>query len=384
MNQRLKIRLYPTYKQKEMLEQHFNAYRFAYNLCLEYKSTLWSSYRVNVSGFDMQKELFEIRKSSDWLIKCKAECVRQAALNVEKSYKGFFKGKGFPKYKSKRTFKTFYAFQSLSFKSDKLSFFGNLIKFSTSKYYQNLIKQSRIKEIAFKQDLSGNYWATCLIDVDEIKILPQTEKSVGIDLGIKSLVVTSDGNVFDNPKYLHNAYFKLRRLQRKYAKSTKGGKNRDKIRILIARQYQKLTNQKTHYYHQISNSLLNDNQIIVIEDLNVKGMVKNGRLSRSISDASWSILTQMLEYKAKWYGREIIKVNRFFPSSKTCSNCGNVKESLLLSERIYKCDCCGFEIDRDLNAAINIRNSGLKIPEVTVENTNISSVYEAVSKNLIT
>jgi putative transposase len=161
----------------------------------------------------------------------------------------------------------------------------------------------------------------------------------------------------------------------------KGGKNREKLRIKIAKLCRKIRNQKEHYYHQITNELLSDNQTIVMETLNVKEMMQEKKLSRSISDASWGLLTQMLEYKCKWYGRELIKINKYFPSSKTCSNCGNIKETLLLSERIYKCKVCKTEIDRDLNASINIKNSGIKIPFVTVENTGISSVNEAVIIN---
>jgi putative transposase len=381
MYKRLKVKLYPTKQQTEMLENHFNGYRYCYNLCLEYKQLLWSHYKINISGFTMQAELFQIRKESGWLVKCKAECIRDAALNVYKSYKNFFKGDGFPKYKSKKGVQSFTAYQSITCKNNTLTFFKNNIKFKTSEKYNELLETHKIKQCTFKKDLCGDYWATLLIKTSDTKTLPKSKNTVGIDLGIKDLVITSEGEVFENKKFLQNNYYKLRRLQRKFAKTKKGGQNREKLRIKIAKLNRKICRQKEHYYHQITNALLRENQTIVMETLNVKGMMEEKKLSRNISDASWGLLTQMLEYKAKWYGRDLVKINRWFPSSKTCSNCGNVKETLLLSERTYKCKVCKTKIDRDLNAAINIKNTGIKIPEVTAENTCISKVNEAVIIN---
>jgi len=381
MFKRLRVKLYPTQKQKEMFNMHFDGYRFAYNLCLQYKETLWKHHKLNVSGYTMQSELFEIRKQSDWLIKCKAECIRDAALNVEKTYKKFFKGNGFPKYKSKRGEQSFTAHQSINCKNNKISFFGEKIKFKTSEKHNQLLETHKIKQCTFKKDLCGDYWATLLIETEDVKSLPKSENTIGIDLGVKDLAVTSEGQVFENKKFLQSNYFKLRKLQRRLAKTKKGGQNREKLRIKIAKLCRKIKRQKEHHYHQITNELLSDNQTIVMETLNVKSMMEEKKISRNISDASWGLLTQMLEYKCNWYGRNLIKINKWYPSSKTCSNCGNVKEKLLLSERVYNCEVCKIEIDRDLNASINIRNSGIKIPEVTVENANISSVDEAVIIN---
>lgn len=198
---------------------------------------------------------------------------------------------------------------------------------------------------------------------------------------VKDLVITSDGEVFENKKFLQNNYYKLRRLQRKFAKTKKGGKNREKLRVKIAKLNRKIVRQKEHYYHQITNQLIRENQTIVMETLGVKDMLEQKKMSRQISDASWGLLTKMLEYKCKWYGRELIKINQYYPSSKTCSGCGNVKETLLLSERVYNCDNCGLKIDRDLNASLNIKQTGIKIPKETVENTSINLVNETVIIN---
>ena len=358
-----KVRLYPTIKQKEMLEQHFNGYRFAYNLCLEYKSTLWKDYKKNISGFDMQKELFILNKEIDFLSICKVECIRDAALNVDKSYKKFFNGNGFPKFKSRKGIQSFAAYQSINIKDNKIKFFKNNIKFRTSQWLSKKLENNKIKRVTFKKDLEGKYWASLLIDKKENLELLKLEKSVGIDLGLKDLIITSDGEFFENKKYLKNQYYKLRTLQRKFAKSKKNGKNREKLRIKIANKHNKISNQRFHYYHQITNTLIRENQTICIESLKIKEMVKNRSLSKSISDVSWGLLTQMLEYKCKWYGRELIKINTYFPSSKQCSNCGNIKKELKLSERIYKCDECTYSEDRDLNASYNILKEGLRIKQ---------------------
>lgn len=383
MYKNLKIKLYPTVKQKQMLDRHFDAYRWAYNLCLEYKLTLWKHHKKNISGYDMQKELFQIRKETEWLSKCKAECVREAAQDVDKSFKKFFKGNGFPKFKSRKSEQSFHAYQSVHSISGKIKFFKNLLSYRSSQSYIQLLETNKIKKITFKRDSCGDYWAACLIELPSIKHLPKSNNSIGIDLGIKDLVITSEGQVFPNNKYLRSQEFKLRKLQRKFVKTKKGGKNREKLRKKVAKVYRKTVRQKEHYYHQITNGLIRDNQTIVMETLSAKNMMKNRKLARSISDASWGLFTSMLEYKCAWYGRKLIKINRWFPSSKTCSSCGNVKETLKLSERTYICDHCNMEMDRDINAAINIKIEGLKIPGLTTEDTDNSSADEVVSNHLI-
>lgn len=358
---RLKIRLYPSKAQKNILDTHFNGYRYAYNLSLEYKQILWRHHKISVSGYDMQRELLKVRKESDWLSKCKAECIREAGLNVDVSFNMFFKGVSqFPKFKSKKGVQSFKSYQNISCKDGRLKFFGNKIRFKESKKYNSLLETHKIKQCTFKKDLCGDYWATLLIETEKENNLSETTNCIGIDLGIKDLIITSEGQTFENKRFLISNYYKLRKLQRRFSKTKKGGCNRQKLRIKIAKLYRKITNQKEHYYHQITNELLSDNQTIVMETLNVKGMVKNRSLSKAISDSSWGMLTRMLEYKCSWNDKELIKINRFFPSSKTCCSCGNIKKELRLSDRIYECEKCLTSIDRDHNAAINILNEGIR------------------------
>lgn len=380
----IKVKLYPTVKQKQLLDRHFDAYRWCYNLCLEYKKTLWGQWKINVSGYDMAKELFQIRKETKWLSLCKAECLRESALDVESSYKKFFKGSGFPKFKSKKGKQSFTAFQSLKAKADKIYFFRNNIKYKGSERDITLLNTNKIKNITFSKDVCGDYWAPCLVELPDIERANNNSGVVGIDLGLKDLVITSDGIKYENKKYLRSQHYKLRRLQRRFSKSKKGGKNREKLRLKIAKVYRKTFRQKQHQYHNIVNDIIRDNQTIVMETLRVKNMIKNKKLSRSIADASWGMLTGILEYKCKEKGVELIKVDSFYPSSKTCSVCGNVKEKLLLSERTYNCEKCNISIDRDINAAINLKNIGLRIPEFrTVEDNGVGQSREAVSEQLI-
>lgn len=382
MNKAIKVRIYPTLKQVRVLNNHFNAYRFSYNLCLEYRTFMWDNYKISKSGYDMQKELFKIRNETGWLSSCKAECVREAALGVEKSMAYFFKGNRYPKFKSKNGKQVFYANQAIRIIGRKIKFFGLNIRFRTSKSASSELSKFEIKRVTFSRDSLNRYYASCAIDTTH-DIKNKLDGVVGIDLGIKDLISTSDGKKYDNKKELINALYCISRLHRKLSKSKKGSKNRAKISLKISKKYLKATNKKRHYYHQVSNDIIRDNQIIILEDLNISGLLKNRKLSKSISSVSWGTLLNILNYKAGWNDVKLIKINRFFPSSKKCSLCGNVKNGLLLSERTYICECCGLSIDRDINAAINIRNEGLKIPGLSVEDTVNRQANETESKRII-
>jgi len=355
MYKRLNIKLYPTIKQKIVLDNHFSGYRYCYNLCLSYKMHLWKYYKINKTGFDLQTELCQLIKEVPFLNNCKVECLRQAGLDVEKTYKKFYKGSGFPKFKSKKNKQSFIAQQSILIKKGRLSFFKNLIKFKDSDKYFNKLKSLEIKQCTFSKDKIGNYWASCLIEDNEIKMLPVVTNKIGFDLGIKDFLITSNSEFIPNNKFSIKKQYKLRKLQRKFSKTKKHGKNREKLRIKIAKLFQKITNQKQHFFHQVSNKLIRENQSINCETLKVENMIKNRKLSKSIQDVSWSSFISVLEYKCIWYNKELIRIPAFYPSSKLCSSCGNKKDDLKLSDRIYNCSC-GISLNRDLNAAINIRD----------------------------
>lgn len=356
MIKRFRIRIYPNKVQNEILNNHADAYRFLYNLCIEYKSHLYKYHKIRISGYDMQNELFSLIKEIDWMKGLKVECLRQAALDAESSFIRFYKGDGYPKFKSKIENYGFSAHQSIHIKNNKLSFFKQKIKIRTSKKYKKILSANSIRECSFKRDKLGNWFASFVIDDKSNKELPKAESKIGIDLGLNSFLTDSNGNKVENPKFLEKSEERYKKLQRKYSKSKKNGKNREKLRIRIAKIHNRVTNQKDHFCHQISNKLIFENQGINIENLKVSNMIRNGKRSKSISEVSWSKFINILGYKCNWYGRKLTKVDTFYPSSKLCSKCGNKKEKLELSERIYKCENCGLEIDRDLNAAINLAN----------------------------
>ena len=364
MLKRLNIRLYPTEKQKVVLEKHFNGYRWCYNLCLEYKTHLWEYHKKNISAYDMQSELVGLIKDVYFLNGCKVECLTRASLDVDNTFKKFYKGNGYPKFKSKRGKQSFVASQCVRIKKGNLSFFKNLIKFKTSELYLEKLSKTKIKQCTFSKDTTGKYWASCLIEDDDIKLVAKTKNNIGIDLGLTHFLITSDGEFIKNNKFSIRNQYKLRRLQRSFSKKKSGGKNREKLKIKIARLYQKITNQKKYFFHEVSNKLIRENQSISCETLKVKNMVKNRALSKAISDVSWSSFVSILEYKCLWYNKNFYKVPTFYASSKTCNNCGYKKEGLKLSERVYNCDKCGYSVQRDIGAAINIRDYRDKITRI--------------------
>ena len=218
----------------------------------------------------------------------------------------------------------------------------------------------KLMSVTVSKDTTGKYFASVLIET-EIPHFEKTGKQVGIDVGLKEFATLSNGDVIANPKWFRNNQAKLKKLQRRLSKKKKGSSRYKKNKLKVARLHKKTANQRDWFLHNVSTKIVKDFDIISIEDLNVSGMIKNRKLSKSIADVSFAKFFSMLDYKCKWYGKEIVKIPRFAPSSKTCSSCGNVKKELKLSERIYNCDVCGHLQDRDLNASININEIGVKI-----------------------
>ena len=330
-------------------------------------------YIVNSISFsEFGKYLVSLKNEYDWIKDSHSKVLQQTLINLEGAYKSFFKnGNGFPKFKSKKDNK-----QSCRFPIDAISGINgnriNITRILNNIHYKCSIKdekylnsnQSKIKSGTLTKTKSGKYYFSILIERDNDKILPIEDKVIGIDVGIKTFIVGSDGSSYKNIKIKRNNQKKLKRLNQLFSRKKKDSKNKEKSRIKLSRFHEKLNNQKEYYIHSIVNKLLNENQVIVIEDLNIKGMMSNHKLARSIQELSINRFKNILLYKSNWYNRDVIEVDKWFPSSKLCSMCGFKNDELALSDREWVCPKCQTKHDRDKNAATNIENEGKRILKI--------------------
>ena len=367
MQKAIKLRIYPDVTQADYINRLVGSCRFVYNQVLNHKISQYKEHGKSVSFGKAGKFLVELKREFEWLKESHSKVLQQSLINLEKAYKGFFKdGRGFPKFKSRKNSK-----QSCRFPSDALmGVTGNrisLIKtlknihFKCSRKDETYLNKhfSMAKSATLTKTKSGKYYLSVLIDRPTFQA-PKSNSMVGIDMGISHFVVASDGQVFDNIRIRQSNQSRLRTLNRRLSRKINGSKNREKARVNLARFHERLNNIKENYLHRVANTLLSENQAVVIEDLNVAGMVKNHKLARSIQELSLYRFRQILEYKAAWMGRVVIKVGRFYPSTKICSACGQKKDDLTLSDREWTCPACYVEHDRDVNAARNILAEGLK------------------------
>jgi putative transposase len=350
-----KYRLYPTNSQKELIHKHCGSVRFLYNLALETKTTAYLGNKVNLSRYDLQKQLVDLKKELPWLKETNSQSLQSALINLDEAYNKFFKGAGFPKFKKKTNGGSFAVPQNVIVENDLLIIpkFKEGIKMSLHRPTKGIIKSATISVTP-----TGKYFVSILCDTKEelpTKAPIKESTTIGVDLGIKDFCITSEGEVFENPKYLRKAQSKLKYVQRKYSKY-KGKRTKKKL----AKLHEDVVNKRKDFLHKVSTKLIRENQTIAIETLAVKNMVKNHNLAQAISDVSWSTFVTMLEYKADWYGKNILRIGQFAPSSKTCSNCGTINKELQLKDREWTCSNCSSVLDRDVNAAINIKSFALK------------------------
>lgn len=350
-----KYRIYPTEPQKELIAKHIGHSRFVYNLALETKNAAYISTKHNYSAFDLVKQLPELKKELPWLKEVNSQSLQQAIQNMDIAFKKFFKGSGFPKFKSKRGRQSFSIPQNVIVEDNLLIIpkFKEGIKMSLHRPTKGTIKSATISITP-----TGKYFVSILCDTKEelpTKTPIKESATIGIDLGIKDFAITSEGEVFENPKYLRKAQCKLKYVQRKYSKY-KGKRTKKKLANL----HEDVVNKRKDFLHKVSTQLIRENQTIAIETLAVKNMIKNHNLAQAIHDVSWSTFVSMLEYKADWYGKNILRIGQFAPSSKTCSNCGAINKELQLKDREWTCSNCSSVLDRDVNAACNIKSFALK------------------------
>lgn len=364
----IKIRIYPSAEQVDFINKQLGCCRFVYNNCLAFRKDSYQNEHISVSSSEAVKHITVLKKDNEWLKHVHSKVLQQSVRDMNQAYDNFFKlHRGFPKFKSKHDNR-----QSCRFPKD--AFIGvrgnriDLIKvlkdihFKCSRNDERYLNrnQDKVKSITLSKEPNGKFYLSVLID-KPLRQVPQSSSMVGLDLGIKDFAVTSDGQVIENFHFKKNEESRLKRLQRQISKKIVGSKNREKARLRFAKLNEKIRNKKLNFLHDVTNHLIDENQVIVMEDLNVKGMVRNHKLAESISEVNWGEFRRILAYKAAWHGRQLVFIDRFYPSSKRCNHCGYIYKELTLKDRQWVCPECGSLIDRDYNAALNILEEGERI-----------------------
>ena len=366
-----KFRLYPNKEQTELLAKHFGCTRFVYNYFLNQRKEQYNLTGKSDNYFAQAKTLATLKKQEEtaWLKEVNAQSLQFALRCLEVAYANFFqKRTKFPTFKSKRSKNSFTVPQAASIAGGRL--FIRKFKEGIKCCVHRAIK-GRIGKVTISKTPSGKYFVSVSTEEEYITPIEKSGKSVGVDMGLKNLLVTSEGETFENNRYTRKYEHKLATAQKHLSRKKKGSCGFEKQRLKVARIYEKISNCRIDYLHKCSISLVRRYDTICIEDLDVKGMVRNRYLSKSISDASWGAFISMLTYKAEWNDKKVVKIGRFEPSSQTCHICGHInKQTKDLSVRLWVCPSCHARHDRDINAAINILLAGLNSTSVgTVDYT---------------
>lgn len=376
MHKAFKYRIYPNKSQKVLLSKTFGCIRVIWNANVE----SFNSYDKDSNPKPKIIIKSDLIIDKPWLNEISAAAIQQKIRDFQEITNQFF-SKTRKKEIGRPSFKKKSGNQSYRLPNQKFSLKDNKIRLEKIGWVKisidrNIPDNSKMLSCTISMNCCGQYFVSILVDV----VIPnkgKTGKSVGIDLGLKSFATLSDGVVIDNIKFFREKQSEIAKIQRHLSRKNKGSNRHRKNKIKIARLYNKIANRRNNFLHNVTTSLVNNYDVICIEDLNVSGMLSNHKLAKAISDTSFSMFRSMLEYKCNWYGKELVVIDRFYPSSKTCSKCGWKKEDLTLSDRVFKCENCSIEIDRDLNAAINIQRVGVDILYNRMQRDEVTNLNEA-------
>jgi putative transposase len=363
MLQAYKYRMYPSHEQVVLLMSHIHACRFVYNNSLEQKIRAYEQEDRKLSCFDLNNRLPALKEEHPWLKDVNSQSLQSTNKNLDNAFTRFFREKkGFPRFKSKKNpVQSFQVPQSYSV--DFGQRWIKLPKISKIRTIFHRVFTGKMKYATVSVTSTGKWFVSILVDDGEAEPAPVSfslDTTLGIDVGLKDFATLSTGEKIENPRYLKNSLQRLKVLQRRVSRKVKGSKNRKKAIQKLARCHEKIANQRNDFLHKISFRVVSENQAIAVESLNVSGMMKNHCLAQGIGDVSWSMFFTMLDYKCRKYGKTLLKIGRFDPSSKICSKCGYIKRDLVLSDREWICPDCGTHHDRDINAAINIKKFALQ------------------------
>ena len=355
----VKVRLYPDVHQQQSLAQAFGSCRWLWNYCLDLMNKTYLETGKGLSGYDVKKIITQLKKEYEWLSLTYSQCLQQVCLNLGVAFNNFFEKRAqYPSFKSKHGKQSIQYPQNIKVNEKTLT----VPNIGDVNAIIHRPIEGKIKTVTISKNCSNQYFAAILFDDGTEKPEPSMEGSaIGIDVGLTHFAITSNGSKFDNPKFLTKHEKNLKRKQQQLSRKQKGSNNRYKARGKVARVHSKITNCREDFLHKLSRRIVYENQVIVTENLSVKNMMKNHCLAKAIGQAGWGMFSTMLKYKAENDGKIYQEVDRFFPSSKLCNVCLNQVGSLPLDVRHWTCEKCHTKHDRDINAAINIRNEGLRI-----------------------
>ncbi len=359
-----RYRFYPTPEQEELLRRTLGCVRLVYNKALHTRTEGWYERQERIDYKQTSARLSHWKKQQDlhFLNDVSSVPLQQGLRNLQKAFTNFWAGRAkYPNFKKKRSGGSA-EFTRAAFRwKDRQLWLAKCNDPLPIRWSRTLPANCEPSTVTVRLDASGRWFVSLLVDDHTVKPLPQVNKAVGVDLGITSLIVTSDGEKIANPKHFKRLRYKLRQAQKALSRKIKGSNNTEKARRQVARIQAQIADARNDFLHKLTTRLVRENQTIAVEDLSVKNMLKNHKLAQAIADASWAELVRQLEYKCQWYGRTLVKIDRWFPSSKRCGHCGHVVEKLPLNIREWDCPECGTHHDRDINAAHNLLAAGLAV-----------------------